>query len=91
MPGAVFHALRDLWRARGGVDEFIGTLINAYLSDGGTAVGVRAGEAYVDVGTFNGYRAALSLLRAKPLAMRSARHGPPVAPADRAAASAMRG
>jgi len=90
MPGAVFHALRDLWRARGGVDEFIGTLINAYLSDGGTAVGVRAGEAYVDVGTFNGYRAALSLLQQNRFdAVGQAR------PAGRAcgpaAASAMRG
>ena len=36
--------------------------MNAYLALGGRAKGVKAGEAYVDVGTFNGYRAALGLL-----------------------------
>ena len=30
--------------------------------DGGVAVGVKAGRAYVDVGTLNGYRAAIGLL-----------------------------
>ncbi|HEY7644531.1 MAG TPA: sugar phosphate nucleotidyltransferase [Hyphomicrobiales bacterium] len=62
MPGAVFGALHRLWLARGRSDEFIGTLVNAYLSKGGRATGVKAGEAYVDVGTLNGYRAAISLL-----------------------------
>jgi glucose-1-phosphate thymidylyltransferase len=62
IPGRVFAALRRLWIARGRADEYFGTLINAYLADGGTAVGVRAGTAYVDVGTLNGYRAAMALL-----------------------------
>jgi glucose-1-phosphate thymidylyltransferase len=62
MPGHVFAALHRLWLARGGSDEFIGTLVNAYLAEGGTAIGVKAGEAYVDVGTLNGYRAAITLL-----------------------------
>jgi dTDP-glucose pyrophosphorylase len=62
MPGQVFHDLRALWIARERRDEYVGTLVNAYLAAGGTAVGVRAGEAYVDVGTLNGYRAALRLL-----------------------------
>lgn len=62
MPGRVFHALHRLWSNREPRDEYLGTLINAYLAAGGTARGVRAGEAYVDVGTLGGYRAALSLL-----------------------------
>jgi dTDP-glucose pyrophosphorylase len=62
MPGAVFHHLRQLWHSRDRQDEYLGTLVNAYLEDGGRALGVRAGEAYVDVGTLNGYREATSLL-----------------------------
>lgn len=62
MPGAVFHALRDLWLRRERRDEFIGTLVNAWIEGGGEAVGVRAGESYVDVGTLNGYREAIRLL-----------------------------
>ncbi len=37
-------------------DEYLGTLVNAWIAQGGRAVGVRAGEAYVDVGTLHGYR-----------------------------------
>lgn len=62
MPGAVFEALRQLWLRRRGSDEYFGTLVNAYLALGGHAVGVKAGEAYVDVGTINGYREAMHLL-----------------------------
>ena len=62
MPGAVFHALHALWSARGRQDEYFGTLVNAYIAGGGRALGVRAGESYVDTGTFNGYRAAMRLL-----------------------------
>ena len=62
MPGRVFHALHALWRARDEEDEYLGTLVNAWIAEGGEAVGVRAGEAYVDVGTLHGYREALRLL-----------------------------
>jgi len=62
MPGEVFHALHSLWLAREAGDEYFGTLVNAWIADGGEAVGVRAGERYVDVGTLNGYREALALL-----------------------------
>jgi glucose-1-phosphate thymidylyltransferase len=62
MPGHVFEALRLLWLARERQDEYFGTLVNAYLAQGGDAVGVKAGDAYVDVGTLHGYRAAMSLL-----------------------------
>ncbi len=66
MPGRVFHELHALWcRAERG-DEYLGTLVNAWLAQGGEAVGVQAGEAYVDVGTLNGYRAAIKLLSDVP-------------------------
>jgi glucose-1-phosphate thymidylyltransferase len=62
MPGRIFAELRRLWAARDGADEYFGTLVNAWLAQGGEAIGVQAGEAYVDVGTLNGYRAAMTLL-----------------------------
>ena len=65
MPGRVLHDLKALWLRRGRSDEYIGTLVNAWLAEGGEAVGVKAGTAYVDVGTFNGYRAAIDLLRSE--------------------------
>jgi dTDP-glucose pyrophosphorylase len=63
MPGQVLHALRALWLRRSRRDEYLGSLFNAYLSEGGRACGVRAGEAYVDVGTLHGYREAIRLLQ----------------------------
>ena len=62
MPGSVLHALHRLWRRRRERDEYIGTLVNAYLATGGEAVAVPAGTAYVDVGTLGGYREAMRLL-----------------------------
>ena len=62
MPGSVFHALHALWCQPGRKDEYLGTLINAWLAQGGRATGVRAGTAYVDVGTLHGYREAIRLL-----------------------------
>ena len=62
MPGATLHDLHRLWLERGRQDEFIGTLVNAWLQQGGAAWGVRGGESYVDVGTLNGYREAIGLL-----------------------------
>jgi glucose-1-phosphate thymidylyltransferase len=62
MPGHVFHELHALWKARGSRDEFIGTLVNAWIAQGGEAVGIRAGSAYVDVGTLHGYREAMQIL-----------------------------
>lgn len=62
LPGRVFHALHALWLEPDRRDEFLGTLINAYLARGGSAYGVSRGEAYVDVGTLDGYREALRLL-----------------------------
>jgi dTDP-glucose pyrophosphorylase len=62
MPGHLFGELRALWYARACADEYFGTLINAWLTQGGRAVGIKAGTDYVDIGTLNGYRAALTLL-----------------------------
>jgi glucose-1-phosphate thymidylyltransferase len=67
LSGATMRSLFDLWCERGRGDEYVGTLVNAYLSRGGEAVGVRAGEAYVDVGTLHGYREAIRLLSARPV------------------------
>lgn len=64
-PGAVLHNLHRLWLSRGRADEYLGTLVNAWLAEGGKARAVRAGKSYVDVGTFNGYRQALHLLAAE--------------------------
>ena len=64
LPGRVLHELHALWRARDEQDEYVGTLVNAWLDAGGQAWGVRAGEAYVDVGTVRGYREAIALLTA---------------------------
>jgi dTDP-glucose pyrophosphorylase len=63
MPGSVLHELYRLWCARDRADEYIGTLVNAFLERGGQAVGIRAGSSYVDVGTLHGYRSAMALLQ----------------------------
>jgi hypothetical protein len=62
MPGRVLHELHALWREPGRGTNISAPLVNEYLARGGEAVGVRAGTSYVDVGTLNGYRAAIGLL-----------------------------
>jgi len=59
MPGGVFHELHAFWRARPHADEYVGTLVNAWLAQGGEAVGVEAGTSYVDVGTMPGWQRAM--------------------------------
>ena len=66
MPGRVLHELHALWKKRNPPDEYLGTLVNEYLARGGQATAVRAGEAYVDVGTLHGYREAIKLLGTRP-------------------------
>jgi NDP-sugar pyrophosphorylase family protein len=63
MPGSVLRWLHTLWCERGRRDEYIGTLVNAFLAEGGSASAVRAGTSYVDVGTLDGYRSAIQSLR----------------------------
>ncbi|MBV8742121.1 MAG: hypothetical protein JOZ12_10050, partial [Sinobacteraceae bacterium] len=72
LPGRVYHELHALWRSRGERDQYVGTLVNAWLQQGGEAVAVAAGETYVDVGTLHGYREAIRLLSAHPLEKRAA-------------------
>ena len=62
IPGREFRSLHELWCRPERRDEYFGTLVNAWLGEGGTALGVRAGHRYGDVGTLHGYRAALHLL-----------------------------
>jgi dTDP-glucose pyrophosphorylase len=62
MPGAILQELYDLWCTRTPRDEYIGTLVNAWLARGGCALARRAGARYVDVGTVRGYREAMVLL-----------------------------
>lgn len=63
MPAFTFRTLHALWSEPGRCDEYVGTLVNAYLARGGHAVGVPAGERYYDVGTVDGYRAAIDALK----------------------------
>ena len=62
LSGAILHDLYHLWCSREPHDEYIGTLVNAYLAAGGDATAVPSGCAYVDVGTLGGYREAMRLL-----------------------------
>lgn len=62
LTGRILADLHALWQARERRDEYVGTLVNAWIAAGNRARGVPAGEAYVDVGTLNGYREAIALL-----------------------------
>jgi glucose-1-phosphate thymidylyltransferase len=62
LTGKHFAELHQLWSERDRSDEYLGTLVNAYLARGGSAVGVKRGDVYVDVGTLNGFREALRVL-----------------------------
>jgi dTDP-glucose pyrophosphorylase len=66
MPGRTFHDLRRLWLAREREDEYLGTLVNAWIAAGGEAWSAKIGASYVDVGTLHGYREALRLLTGAP-------------------------
>ena len=66
LTGRAFHELLDLWHEPGRGDEYIGTLVNAYLARGGHASAMKIGTAYVDVGTVRGYRQAMNLLSGGP-------------------------
>jgi dTDP-glucose pyrophosphorylase len=60
--GAILFELYRLWCRRNRADLYVGDLVNAYLEERGSVVGIRAGTAYVDVGTLHGYREAMRLL-----------------------------
>lgn len=68
LPGKVMADLYELWCERDRRDEYFGSLVNAYIAQGGIASGVKKGEVYVDVGTLHGYHEALRVLSATELA-----------------------
>jgi len=64
LPAAALRSLHDLWIERGRADEYVGTLVSAWIAHGGEAWGLHAGEAYYDVGTMDGYMQAMRELAA---------------------------
>jgi len=62
LDGAILRDLHAVWLTRQPRDPYLGTLVNAWLAQGGRASAVRAGESYVDTGTLHGYREAMQLL-----------------------------
>ena len=67
LTGKIFAELHQLWVEREKADQYIGTLVNAYLTEGGKAWGIKGGDQYVDVGTLHGYREAVRLLSSSQL------------------------
>ncbi len=63
LSGQELISLRRLWRERNQHDQYFGTLVNAYLAQGASALGIKSGEKYVDVGTLHGYHEAVQVLR----------------------------
>ena len=64
MSGWTLRELSSLWRQRGCQDQYIGPLVNEFLTRGGQARGVHAGTSYYDVGTLHGYRKAMKIAAA---------------------------
>jgi glucose-1-phosphate thymidylyltransferase len=62
LTGAHFAGLHQLWQERRGNDEYLGTLVNAYIARGHEVRAVKTGKVYVDVGTLHGYREAVRVL-----------------------------
>jgi len=61
--GTAFHDLKLLWESRHREDEYLGTLLNAYIDAGNSVRGHHVGETYIDVGTMDGYHRAQDFLR----------------------------
>jgi dTDP-glucose pyrophosphorylase len=57
--GDVFLRLLNLWRSENSTIEYWGTLVNLYLQRGGSAIAVRGGQTYLDVGTLTGFEEAM--------------------------------
>jgi glucose-1-phosphate thymidylyltransferase len=60
--GRVLGALWRLWCQRGREDAYVGSLVNEYIARGHAVYAHKAGSAYCDVGTLDGYRLAMQLL-----------------------------
>jgi NDP-sugar pyrophosphorylase family protein len=65
LPARMLGELEALWREPGRNDQYIGTLINAWLARGGRAYAAHGGTDYVDVGTLHGWRDAVRLLEGR--------------------------
>jgi glucose-1-phosphate thymidylyltransferase len=63
-PASILRELQQLWLDRNRSDEYIGTLINAWLAQGGRAAAISAGSSYLDVGTLDAYLSTLQTLSA---------------------------
>lgn len=61
--GESLYQLKLLWESRRRRDEYLGDLLNSFISEGRVVRGRRCGEVYMDVGTLEGYRAAQDFLR----------------------------
>jgi glucose-1-phosphate thymidylyltransferase len=62
LPQSILQELFDLWEERGRTDQFIGTLVTAWIERGGEAWAVPAGTSYLDVGTMDGYLEAMRIM-----------------------------
>ncbi|HZC35931.1 MAG TPA: sugar phosphate nucleotidyltransferase [Chthoniobacterales bacterium] len=58
----IYQDLYRLWLERERKDEFLGTLVNAWLARGGRAYGIQEGSDYLDIGTIDGFHLAFSRL-----------------------------
>jgi dTDP-glucose pyrophosphorylase len=63
--GEAFRALKRLWDSRHREDEYLGTLMNAFIEAGNFIRGHYVGETYIDVGTVQGFHRAQDFLRAQ--------------------------
>ena len=61
--GRALHSLKLLWESRHRNDDYLGSLLNAYIAAGNPVRGLHCGEVYMDVGTLAGYHAAQDYLR----------------------------
>lgn len=77
LSGRVLGALHALWIERGRRDGYVGTLVNEYIARGARVRAIRAGTAYFDVGTVEGYRRAVQALCAEPELEQRAADGVP--------------
>jgi dTDP-glucose pyrophosphorylase len=70
--GESFHRLKLLWEARHRSDEYLGDLLNAFITAGNIVRGRFSGEVYMDVGTMEGYRNAQDYLRSTLRSLKAA-------------------
>jgi glucose-1-phosphate thymidylyltransferase len=72
-PYSSFHELHRIWLERSRRDEYLGTLFNEYIAQGGQVAAAKVGTSYFDVGTVTGYRRAFADLQERPA---SSKNGP---------------